>query len=417
MQKQVTLIGLGYVGLPLAALLADRGFQVTGVDIDPAVVSRVNCGETRSAEPGLDQRLRQAVASGTLRASLSMVAGEVYVIAVPTPLDGQRQPDLRHVHRATSSLAPLLKAGDLVLLESTSPVGTTAQLSAWLAEARADLRFPHEHGALADVRIAYCPERVLPGNALVELAQNDRVIGGLSASCAVAAASFYQRFVSGECLLTDSRSAELCKLAENSFRDLNIAFANELSMISERLGVDAQTVIQLANRHPRVAILQPGPGVGGHCVAVDPWFLVQAAPDLAQLTRTAREVNDRKPAWVLERVEQAVAELVQQGNPAPSIACLGLSFKADSDDLRESPALAITQALAQRFAGRVCAVEPNLAVLPREIAGAFALLELQEACRCDVLVLLVNHRAFREQPLPVNAQQRLVAVVGQEGMR
>nr|WP_263263976.1 UDP-N-acetyl-D-mannosamine dehydrogenase [Pseudomonas sp. RIT-PI-S] len=412
---QVTIIGLGYVGLPLAAVLATRGFRVRGVDTDAGVVRRINECATRCTEPHLDGLLRAVVADGLLAASQTVEPSDLYVIAVPTPLDAQRAADLTAIRQACSALAPVLKPGDVVILESTSPVGTTEQLACWLAQGRTDLSFPHAQGDAADVRIAYCPERVLPGNALAELISNDRVIGGLTTHCASAAAAFYRSFITGECVTTDSRTAEACKLAENSFRDLNLAFANELSMICDRLGVDTPELIRLANRHPRVSILQPGAGVGGHCIAVDPWFLVQAAPDLAQLTRQARQVNDAKPAWVIDRVEAAVAQLALAGLAAPTIACLGLAFKAGSDDLRESPALAIALALARRFVGRVRAVEPHLQALPSSIAAELPLVDLAMAGACDLLVLLVPHRQFFEASLPLRVGQRVVDVCGSAG--
>jgi UDP-N-acetyl-D-mannosaminuronic acid dehydrogenase len=410
MQKRVTLVGLGYVGLPLAALLAAKGFVVKGVDTDPSVVSRINAHSIQTREPGLDSLVREGVRSGALSASVTMAVSEVYVIAVPTPLTAQRTADLSHIRSAVTTIAPVLKTGDLLILESTSPIGTTEQVACWLAEQRPDLRFPGQHEGAPDVHIAYCPERVLPGSALRELEANERVIGGLSAACTAAAADFYGAFVQGACLTTDSRTAEMCKLAENSFRDVNIAYANELSMLCERMGVDTRTLISLANRHPRVAILEPGPGVGGHCVAVDPVFLQQAAPDLTTLISAARQVNDSKPAWVIAKVEQAVAQLREAGVETPKIVCLGLTFKPDIDDLRESPALAIAVQLAQRFPDHVYAVEPNLTTLPSPVNHHVRLVDVQQAHHCDVLVQLVNHREFRDQPLRPTAQQRLVDV-------
>jgi UDP-N-acetyl-D-mannosaminuronic acid dehydrogenase len=404
--RRVCVVGLGYIGLPTAAVFAGRKVEVIGVDVNRRAVETINRGEIHIVEPDLDILVRAVVSEGWLRAVETPEPADAFLIAVPTPFRANGavpEPDLGYVEAAARSIAPALKRGDLVVLESTSPVGATERLAGWLAAARPDLSFPQTHGEASDVRVAHCPERVLPGRVLRELVQNDRVIGGLTPACAARAAALYRIFVEGECVLTDARTAEMVKLAENSFRDANIAFANELSVICDRLGVDVWELIRLANRHPRVDILQPGPGVGGHCIAVDPWFLVAAAPQEARLIRTAREVNDAKPAWVLARIEAAVAEACRRA-PARAgaevtVACFGLAFKANIDDLRESPALAIVAALAERHPGPVLAVEPNVAAPPPALGGRVRLCAAEEAlAAADVAVLLVDHDAFRALP-------------------
>ena len=404
--RRIAVVGLGYIGLPTAAVFAGRKLEVLGVDVNRRVVETINRGEIHIVEPDLDILVRAVVSEGWLRAVETPEPADAFLIAVPTPFRANGaipEPDLGHVEAAARAIAPALKPGDLVVLESTSPVGATERLAAWLAAARPDLSFPQTRGEASDIRVAHCPERVLPGRVLRELVQNDRVIGGLTPACAARAAALYRLFVEGECVLTDARTAEMVKLAENSFRDANIAFANELSVICDRLGVDVWELIRLANRHPRVDILQPGPGVGGHCIAVDPWFLVAAAPDAARLIRTAREVNDAKPAWVLDRIEAAVAEACRRaparGAEEVTVACFGLAFKANIDDLRESPALAIVAALAERHPGPVLAVEPHVDAPPPALAGRVRLAAAEEAlAEADVAVLLVDHDAFRSLP-------------------
>jgi UDP-N-acetyl-D-mannosaminuronic acid dehydrogenase len=296
-----------------------------------------------------------------------------------------------------------LKRGDLVVLESTSPVGATEKMAVWMAELRPDLSFPQLEGEGSDIRVAHCPERVLPGHVIRELVENDRVIGGMTPRCSELARELYRTFVQGECILTDARTAEMCKLTENSFRDVNIAFANELSMISDKLDINVWELIRLANRHPRVSILQPGPGVGGHCIAVDPWFIVDSAPELARLIRTARIVNDDKPRYVIDRIERAAKRFKE-----PLIACLGLAFKANIDDLRESPALEIARELGERFDGQVMVVEPNIRKLPEALEGKVRLCELNEALNdADVIVILVDHAQFGRVD-PVRLQAKVV---------
>ncbi|MGC3339089.1 UDP-N-acetyl-D-mannosamine dehydrogenase, partial [Pseudomonas aeruginosa] len=299
--QTISVIGLGYIGLPTAAVFASRQKKVIGVDVNQAAVDTINRGEIHIVEPDLDMVVHAAVTEGYLRATTSPEPADAFLIAVPTPFKHEHEPDLTFIEAASKSIAPVLKKGDLVILESTSPVGATEQMARWLAEFRPDLTFPQTHGETSDIRVAHCPERVLPGHVLRELVENDRVIGGMSEKCSEAASRLYKIFVKGECIITNARTAEMCKLTENSFRDVNIAFANELSIICDKLDINVWELIRLANRHPRVNILQPGPGVGGHCIAVDPWFIVSKTPDEAKLIRSAREVNDYKPFWVLEK--------------------------------------------------------------------------------------------------------------------
>jgi UDP-N-acetyl-D-mannosaminuronic acid dehydrogenase len=391
--RKISVLGLGYVGLPVSAVFASRGFEVTGVEVNPAIVEVINSGRIHIVEPDLDMLVQGAVTAGKLRATLEPEAADAFIIAVPTPFREGHEPDLDYVQKATQMIAPVLKKGNLVVLESTSPVGTTEQICSWIGELRPDLILPDPLRDTADIHVAHCPERVLPGSVLRELVDNDRIIGGISPACTATAAELYQSFVKGELLLTDARSAELAKLVENAFRDVNIAFANELSLICDRLNINVWEVIELANRHPRVNILRPGPGVGGHCIAIDPWFIIAAARDTAKIMRAAREVNDEKPHAVVEKIKAAASRLRN-----PVIACLGLSYKANIDDLRESPALHVVEMLARDKAGELLVVEPNLRRLPESLTG-FAHLrsaDLQTAIRtADIIVLLVDHRQFR----------------------
>ncbi len=391
--NKISVIGLGYIGLPTAATLASRGVEVTGVDVSPKAVEAIQRGKIHIVEPDLDAVVHQVVKDGKLKAVSAPEPAEVFILAVPTPFQGKHKPDLSYIKAAAKSIAPVLKKGNLVILESTSPVGTTEKLSRWLSESRKDLSFPHRKGEKADIQLAYCPERVLPGNVLQELVQNDRIIGGLTPKATKMARAVYEIFVRGECLESDARTAEMAKLTENSFRDVNIAFANELSLICEKLKINVWELIELANHHPRVKILQPGPGVGGHCIAVDPWFIVDSAPKESKIIRTAREVNDGKPRKVVEMIRTAAKK-----SKKPVVACLGLAFKADIDDLRESPAVEIVRELAKDKKLRLLAVEPHVQVLPKELLGLknVELCEAEEALkRSSVAVLLVNHRVFQ----------------------
>jgi len=384
----VSVIGLGYIGLPTAAMLAGAGYRVVGVDVNPRVIETVSAGGIHIVEPGLGELVADAIASGRLTASATPAEADVYLICVPTPFtneSGIRHPDISHVVAAAAAIAPVLRPGAMVVIESTCPVGTTERLRAELTKAGAPMDRVH---------LAYCPERVIPGRILTELRANDRIVGGVDAASTEAAAAFYGGFVEGEILTTTSRTAEMVKLVENSYRDVNIAFANEVSVLSDHLEIDPWEVIRLANRHPRVSILQPGPGVGGHCIAVDPWFIVASDPETAQLIRTAREVNDAKTTWVINEVRAAAADLAGSLGRPPRVACLGLAYKPDVDDLRESPALHVAMALAD--AGlEVLAVEPNLDTHPR-----FSLLSPGEAvAAADLVVVLVRHSAFADLSL------------------
>ena len=401
----VSVIGLGYIGLPTAAMFAARKVPVIGVDVNQSAVDTINEGRIHIVEPELDIIVQAAVKQGFLRAVTRPEPASAFLIAVPTPLRGEEHaPDVSYVEAAARAIAPVLAPGNLVVLESTSPVGTTEAMARWLADARPDLTFPQTHGEASDIRIAYCPERVLPGKVIHELVSNDRLIGGLTARCSDEAIALYRTFVAGECIATSARTAELAKLTENSFRDVNIAFANELSLICDRLGIDVWELIALANRHPRVRILQPGPGVGGHCIAVDPWFIVAGAPEEAQLIRTARQVNDAKPHWVIEKAEAALGRFLQ-ANPGRNagevvLACYGLAFKPDIDDLRESPALEIVEQLGRQHAGTLLVVEPNIDALPPSLAGAQLVAHDEALARADVHLMLVDHREFKDGPLP-----------------
>ena len=381
--KTICVVGLGYIGLPTAALLASSGYQVVGIDVSTHAVETINQGLIHIVEPDLDAYVRSAVSAGRLKAFTTPQAADIYMICVPTPFhegEGIPQPNIDFVLAATRSIASYVKAGDLVILESTSPVGTTQKMSEILSDAGVDV---------STIFMAYCPERVLPGKIMMELVENDRVVGGLTPEATQQVSSFYRTFVRGAVLETEAKTAEMCKLTENSFRDVNISFANELSMICAKDGINVWNLIQLANRHPRVNILQPGAGVGGHCIAVDPWFIVARDPENAQLIRTAREVNNRKTGWVIDQIKIAAADATAKTGRKAKIACLGLAFKPDIDDLRESPAAHIAQALlAQGY--DLVAVEPNI-----EEDSRFTLVELSEALSsADVLAVLVKHRQF-----------------------
>lgn len=399
--ETVSVIGLGYIGLPTAAIFASCEKKVIGVDINQKTVDTINRGEIHIVEPDLDIMVRSSVTAGYLRAVTVPEPADAFLIAVPTPFkknDSQiPEPNLCYVEAAAISIAPVLKKGALVILESTCPVGATEQLAQWLSELRPDLSFPHEMGSEADVSVAHCPERVLPGQVVRELVQNDRVIGGLSEKCSDRAIELYKTFVKGECVATNARTAEMAKLTENSCRDVQIAFANELSMVCDKLDIDIWELIALANRHPRINILQPGPGVGGHCIAVDPWFIVSQAPNEAKIIQTARRVNDSKPVWVINKVKIAITEFLKI-NPEKTandivIACYGLAFKPDIDDLRESPSLYIFEYLSDWHPGETWCVEPNIKVAdaPNKIKNVSVLRATNNA---DIHVFLVKHKEF-----------------------
>lgn len=396
--KHICVIGLGYIGLPTAATFAAHGIKVTGVDVNQHAVDMINQGKVHIVEPDLDALVRDVVAQGKLSAQTVPTGADAYIVAVPTPFKDDYQPDLKYIEAAAKALAPFLKQGNLVILESTSPVEATEQMAAWLSEVRPDLSFPQQKGEEADILVAHCPERVLPGKVLQELISNDRIIGGMTSRCSKAACELYKTFVKGECIETNARTAEMCKLTENSFRDVNIAFANELSVICDKLDINVWELISLANRHPRVNILQPGPGVGGHCIAVDPWFIVAKTPEEARLIRTAREVNDAKPEWVIDQVKIKITEFLQD-NPNKTIkdvkiACYGLAFKPDIDDLRESPALEITKKLAAQGLN-VLVIEPNIGILPEGMGENTQLIDMDQRESADIHVVLVAHREFK----------------------
>ncbi|HYD64824.1 UDP-N-acetyl-D-mannosamine dehydrogenase [Azospirillum sp.] len=392
--SRISVVGLGYIGLPTAAVFADRGVEVVGVDVSAHVVERINAGEPHIVEPNLGALLRRVVEAGKLRASQTVEPADAFIIAVPTPfqdVEGHHWPDLSYVEQASRAVAKVLKEGDLVILESTSPVGTTERMCTWMSEERPDLTFPTQRGELSDVRVAHCPERVLPGRILDEVVNNARVIGGITRKCAQQALQLYKIICEGECRPTNARTAELAKLAENAYRDVNIAYANELSVICDKLKINVWELIKLANLHPRVNILRPGPGVGGHCIAVDPWFIVDSAPDESRLISAARAVNDGKPEFVCAKVREKAQHLKE-----PVIACLGLSYKKDVDDLRESPAVHIVANLAREKVGKLLVVEPHVNKLPRELEElGLELTDFDAALdQANLVVLLVDHMGF-----------------------
>ena len=415
--ETVSVIGLGYIGLPTSAAFASRKVNVIGVDVNQHAVDTINRGDIHIVEPELDMIVHAAVKEGYLRATTIPEPADAFLIAVPTPFYPTEieydipQPNLSYIESAAKAIAPVLKKGDLVILESTSPVGATEQMAQWLAEVRTDLTFPQTHWEQSDIRIAHCPERVLPGHVMRELVENDRVIGGMSPKCSQQAIALYKTFVEGECVVTNARTAEMAKLTENSCRDVQIAFANELSIICDELDVDVWELISLANRHPRINILQPGPGVGGHCIAVDPWFIVSKTPELAKLIKTAREVNDSKPEWVIDKVKIAISDFLQANPDKTSkdviVSCYGLAFKPDIDDLRESPALEITTAISKFHSGTVFAVEPNI----EKLNGVnVKLVNLDEAIDvADIHLLLVDHKEFKEV---INTPQTIIDMKG-----
>ena len=405
----ISVIGLGYIGLPTAAMLASSGKDVIGVDINQAAVDLINKGKIHIVEPELDILVESAVRKGNLRAVTQPESSDAFLIAVPTPLKINNSenkipsPDLNYIKSATKSISKVLKKGDLIVLESTSPVGTTEKISSWLADNRSDLTFPHTHGMDSDIRVAYCPERVLPGQVVKELVENDRLIGGITETCSKAAIDLYESFVEGKCIITNARTAEMAKLTENASRDVSIAFANELSIICNSLDIDVWELIELANRHPRVNILQPGPGVGGHCIAVDPWFICSSTPNESKLISTARKVNDHKPNWVIEKIRIAINDFMQS-NPKKSIediviACFGLAFKPDIDDLRESPSMYIAKKVSEFHSGKVLCVEPNIKELPN--SDKMELVSFSEAeNKADIGILLVDHKEFKSNKSP-----------------
>ncbi|OGT39892.1 MAG: UDP-N-acetyl-D-mannosaminuronic acid dehydrogenase [Gammaproteobacteria bacterium RIFCSPHIGHO2_12_FULL_36_30] len=401
MDNIICFVGLGYIGLPSAALLASRGHRVIGCDIQQRVVNTINAGKVHLHEPGLEKIVHDAVISGKLSAQLSIPTADIYIVTVPTPVTEKNEPDISYVKIAIESIASQLQKNNLVIIESTSPVGTTELAKKWILQLRPEL---------SDIYLAYCPERVMPGQIIRELIENDRVVGGIDSASTQKAIAFYKLFVTGECIATTAKTAEMTKLTENAFRDVNIAFANELSMICDAENINVWELIALANRHPRVKILQPGPGVGGHCIAVDPWFIVASNPSQAKLIRTAREVNDYKARYVLQNVLK-IASTLQQ----PTIACLGISFKKDVDDLRESPALMIVNQLAEKTSGKILVVEPHIAELPKSLSPYknVLLTSLDEALSAaDVVIILVAHSAFTKEKIITLTSGKLIDAVG-----
>ena len=413
----VSIIGLGYIGLPTAAVLASKKVKVVGVDVNQHAIDTINQGKIHIVEPELDNLVREAVQNNYLKAVKNPEKSDVFMVAVPTPFKDNYEPDLSYIKSAAKSIATVLERGNLVILESTSPVGTTEKMMEWMSEARLDLSFPKfgDDKFIADIAVAHCPERVLPGQVVRELVENDRIIGGVTTQCAERARELYKIFVEANCLITDCRTAELSKLVENSFRDVNIAFANELSLICDKLDINVWELIKLANRHPRVNILQPGPGVGGHCIAVDPWFIVDSAPDEAKLIRMARLVNDNKPNFVLNKIDCAVS-LIGKSKTELKIACLGLAFKPDIDDLRESPALSIMRKISLMGFSEVLLAEPNIFALPEEFKDKERLVSLvlaDEAIRAaDIVVLLVDHTPFKSIDLGLLSGKQIIDTRG-----
>lgn len=417
MFDRISMIGLGYIGLPTATMFASRKKKVIGVDVNQHAVDTINQGKIHIVEPDLDMLVQATVQQGYLKATTVPEPADAFLIAVPTPFKEGHKPDLSYIEAAAKSIAPVLAKGNLVILESTSPVGTTEKLAEWLALARPDLSFPQQKQESADIQIAYCPERVLPGKVVQELVSNDRVIGGMTRTATFMAATLYKTFVQGDLVETNARTAEMCKLTENSFRDVNIAFANELSMICDKLQINVWELIALANRHPRVNILQPGAGVGGHCIAVDPWFIVDTSPDESRMIRTAREVNEHKPEWVLQKINSAIADVLaaKPGKKVAEVkvACLGLAFKPNIDDLRQSPAVEIVENLIN-IGCTIFIVEPNIEKLPDKFgSNQVSLVKLEEAINLsNILCILVKHKEFENYLQEIKSVNNLVDAVG-----
>ena len=387
---RICVVGLGYIGLPTAAVLGSRGYKIHGVEINPKAVETINAGKAHIVEPDLDILVRAAVTTGNLKAYTQPAESDIFMICVPTPLTDDNKPQLDYVRSAAKAIVPFLKPGNLVILESTSPPGTTEMIEKIVLDESSFQK--------GDIHFAHAPERVLPGKILREVVENDRIIGGIDDASTEKAADFYSSFVTGKLLKTHCRTAETAKLVENAFRDTNIAFANELSLFSEKMDLDVWELIRLANHHPRVNILSPGPGVGGHCIAVDPWFLVDCAPEQTRLIRTSREVNEAKPHWVVDRIVAKAEKL-----KSPTIACLGLAYKPDIDDLRESPAVEIVEELQRRKIGELKIVEPNL-----DSHASFELTSLNEAIEsADIVLILVGHKPFLSIP-PVKLAEKII---------
>lgn len=397
--RKVSIYGIGYIGLPTAAIIANNGIDVLGIDINEEVVNAINEGDICTVEKDLAELVRKVTSNGNLRAATIPEEADVHLIAVPTPLKKNREPDLSFVKAVCHSIAAVLKKGDLIILESTCPVGSTERFSQWLSVDRSDLKLPHIHTDSSEINLAYCPERVIPGNIIYEMVNNDRIIGGITENCSKLASTFYKIFINGKCLITDSRTAEMCKLTENSYRDINIAFANEISIICENLGINIWDLVNLANHHPRVNILQPGPGVGGHCIAVDPWFIISDAKKDAELIRLARKINTNKVEWVINKITAANKKFKstrQNIDKDAIIACFGLSYKPNVDDIRESPAIEISHRLTKLNNNNILIVEPNIKELPTVLRGSAEHVSVEKAIKhADIIVLLVGHDEFK----------------------
>jgi UDP-N-acetyl-D-mannosaminuronic acid dehydrogenase len=412
--RTCVVVGLGYIGLPTAVVIARSGVRVIGVDVNATLVASINAGQCPIVEPGLPEALAALVDNGSIVATATPQSGDVYIIAVPTPFAGGYKPDLTYVNAAVQAIAPVLRRGQLVILESTVPVGTTELVARWIETLRPDLTCSRPGSDGGDILVAHCPERVLPGQILRELTENDRVIGGLCERAGEACRAFYSAFVTGNCVVSDARTAELCKLTENSFRDVNIAFANELAEICAQLQIDVWELISLANLHPRVNILKPGPGVGGHCIAVDPWFIVSEVGEKARLIREARWINSERPRQIVRKVLESVA-----AGGIRSIGCFGLSYKADVDDFRESPAVEIVSLLAKELQligsnVELRVVEPHITGLPEEFShsGLVTLVDADAGLSSDMILMLVDHREFRAIPRSAIANKMVIDTRG-----
>tara|TARA_B100000700_G_C15061268_1_gene866020 strand:+ start:1706 stop:2965 length:1260 start_codon:yes stop_codon:yes gene_type:complete len=397
--SKVSVIGLGYIGLPTAAIISNSKIPTCGIDNNNDVVDTVNNGNIHITEPGLEKIVQESVESGFLKAYSEPISSDVYIITVPTPLKQDNSPDVSYVEEAIKNIAPVLNKNNLIIIESTSPIGTSKKMSRILKKLRPDLGFPHEDLNEVDINIAYCPERVIPGNTLNELISNDRVIGGITDKCANKASNFYSKIITGKCYKTSAETAELSKLAENSFRDVNIAFANELSMICDENNINPWELIEIANKHPRVNILQPGPGVGGHCIAVDPWFIVTNS-NVARLIQQAREVNLYKTEYVFKKLEKEIKNITlkkEVNEKEITVAFFGIAFKANIDDLRGSPALEIVKKTIEIFNCNILVVEPNIQELPNDIKKNSNLVSVSDAIKnCDIAISLVDHKEFTD---------------------